>query len=392
MNGEISVESEQGKGSVFTVSLPQGIVDDGVLGKAIVENLMLFRLGKMSQMKKAPQVVREYMPYGKVLIVDDVETNLYVAKGLMSPYGLTIDTAESGFEAIEKIKSGTSYDIIFMDHFMPKMDGIEAAKRIRDLGYKQPIIALTANALTGQTEVFLANGFDGFISKPIDIHQLNAVLNKLVRDRYPAETVEAARQNNNMKKSVNPRQPANTELIKIFTRDAEKAFTVLGTIFEKLNNYGEEDIQSYIINVHAMKSALANIGESELSAFAAKLEKAGRERDIALLSEETPAFLTALRTVIEKNKLIKDNIDNEDADQNRYDDIVYLHEKLAVIKEACAEQDKKTAKDTLSLLRQKNWPQSITELLDSIAEHLLHSEFTEAANLAEDCINRNNFN
>jgi len=392
MNGEISVESEQGKGSVFTVSLPQGIVDDGVLGKAIVENLMLFRLGKMSQMKKAPQVVREYMPYGKVLIVDDVETNLYVAKGLMSPYGLTIDTAESGFEAIEKIKSGTSYDIIFMDHFMPKMDGIEAAKRIRDLGYKQPIIALTANALTGQTEVFLANGFDGFISKPIDIHQLNAVLNKLVRDRYPAEIVEAARQNNNMKKNVNPRQPANTELIKIFTRDAEKAFTVLGTIFEKLNNYGEEDIQSYIINVHAMKSALANIGESELSAFAAKLEKAGRERDIALLSEETPAFLTALRTVIEKNKLIKDNIDNEDADQNRYDDIVYLHEKLAVIKEACAEQDKKTAKDTLSLLRQKNWPQSITELLDSIAEHLLHSEFTEAANLAEDCINRNNFN
>jgi PAS domain S-box-containing protein len=391
MNGEISVESEQGKGSVFTVRLPQGIVDNGVLGKAMVENLMLFRLGKMSQMKKAPQVVREYMPYGKVLIVDDVETNLYVAKGLMSPYGLTIDTAESGFEAIEKIKVGASYDIIFMDHFMPKMDGIEAAKKIRDLGYTQPIIALTANALTGQAEVFMENGFDGFISKPIDIHQLNAVLNKLVRDRYPVETVEAARQKNNMRKSSN--QPSvNKELTKIFIRDAEKAFALLGTIFEKLNNYGEEDIQLYIINVHAIKSALANIGETGLSALAAKLEKAGRERDITLLSEETPAFLTALRTVIEKNKLIRDKIDNKDADQDRYDDLVYLHEKLAVIKEACTEQDKKTAKDTLSLLRQKSWPQSIMELLETMAEHLLHSEFTEVANLAQDYSNRNNFN
>jgi PAS domain S-box-containing protein len=391
MNGEIFVESEKDKGSVFTVRLPQGIVDNGVLGKAVVENLMLFRLGKMSQMKKAPQVVREYMSYGKVLIVDDVESNLYVAKGLMAPYGLTIDTAESGFEAIEKIKNGASYDIIFMDHFMPKMDGIEAAKKIRDLGYTKPIIALTANALTGQTEVFMAKGFDGFISKPIDIHQLNAILNKLVRDKYPEEIVEAARQKNNLGKSSG--QPfVNNELTKIFIRDAEKAVSVLETIHKKQSDYGDEDIQMYIINVHAMKSALANIGESELSVFAAKLEKAGRGRDITLLSEETPVFLTALQSVIKKNKLIKDNIENEDTNKNKYDDIVYLHEKLTVIKEACAEQDKKTAKDTLSLLRQKSWSFSVTELLDSIDEHLLHSEFTEVANIAKDYNNRNNVN
>jgi len=146
MDGEILVESEQGKGSTFTVRLPQGIVDNGVFGKDVVDNLMQFRLGRMSQIKKAPQVVREYMPYGKVLIVDDVETNLYVAKGLLSPYGLSIDTAGSGFEALEKINGGAKYDVIFMDHFMPKMDGIEAAKKIRELGYTQPIVALTANA------------------------------------------------------------------------------------------------------------------------------------------------------------------------------------------------------------------------------------------------------
>jgi PAS domain S-box-containing protein len=383
MNGEISVESEQGKGSVFTVRLPQGIVDGGVLGKAIVENLMQFRLGKMSQMKKAPQVVREYMPYGKVLVVDDLETNLYVANGLMSPYGLTIDTAVSGFEAIEKIKNGASYDIIFMDHFMPKMDGIEAAKKIRDLGYKQPIIALTANALTGQTEVFLANGFDGYISKPIDIHQLNAVLNKLVRDRHPEETVEAVRrQKSGIEKSA--AEQVNQELAKIFMRDAKKAIAVLETIHA--NNYRRvDDMQMYIINVHAMKSALANIGEEELSAFARKLEEAGRERDITRITEETPEFLSALRAVIEKNKLTKDG--NENADNIPYDDMVYLSEKLTEIKKACAEQDKKTAKDTLSHLREKKWPQPVAELLEKMAEHLLHSEFAESAKMAEDYIN-----
>jgi len=388
MNGEISVESEPGKGSKFTVRLPQKIVDAGILGKTIVENLMQFRLGKMSQMKKAPQVMREYMPYGKVLIVDDVETNLYVAKGLMSPYGLSIDTAGSGFEAIEKIKNGAVYDIIFMDHFMPKMDGIEAEKNLRDLGYKKPIVALTANALAGQTEVFLASGFDGFISKPIDIHQLNAVLNKLIRDKYPAETIEAAwRKKNEMEKSSVPQSSFNKELARIFTRDAEKTFAILGAI-DKRNEYGDDDIHSYMINVHAMKSALANIGETELSAFAAKLEEAARQQDIPLVSKETSAFLSALRMVIEKNRLIKDGADNENTDIISDDDMAYLREKLTVIKDACAEYDKKTAKDALSNLRQKTWPRSVTEMLEKMAEHLLHSEFTEAAKEAEDYINR----
>ena len=385
MNGGIFVGSEQGKGSVFTVRLPQRIVDAGVLGKSIVENLMQFRMGKMSHMKKAPQVVREYMPYGKVLVVDDVETNLYVAKGLMSPYGLTIDTAGSGFEAIEKIKSGAVYDIIFMDHFMPKMDGMEAAKNIRGLGYTKPIVALTANALTGQTEIFMANGFDGFISKPIDIHQLNSVMNKFVRDKYPDEVVEAARliKSNMEKKSGRPASE-NPELAKIFIRDAEKAAGILETMHKKQSDYGDEDIQLYVINVHAMKSALANVGETELSAFASKLEEAGRKRDITLISEETPEFLSGLRAVIEKNRLIMDNIYKKDADKAVYEDTAYLKEKLTVIKEACAEYDKKTAKDTLSLLRQKIWPPPIMELLETIAEHLLHGEFAEAAKLAED--------
>jgi CheY-like chemotaxis protein len=133
------------------------------------------------------------MPYGKVLVVDDMEPNLYVTNMILAPYGLKISTAKSGKEAIEKINKGRVYDVIFMDHYMPEMDGMETTKVIRGLGYKNPIVALTANALVGQAKIFLENGFNGFLTKPIDTRQLNATLNKFVRDSYPIEVVEAAR-------------------------------------------------------------------------------------------------------------------------------------------------------------------------------------------------------
>jgi len=391
MNGVISVESNPGKGSVFTVKLPQGTVDGAdILGKELAENLKQFRLGRAAQMKKAPQIIREYMPYGRVLVVDDVETNLYVAKGLLAPYGLSVETATSGFETVEKIKDGAVYDVIFMDHFMPEMDGIETTKKLRELGYTQPVVALTANALAGQAEIFQANGFDDFISKPIDIRQLNAALNRLIRDKYPVETIETARR---LKETLDKnsadgniaagasQSSVNPDLAKVFTRDAEKAAAILEAIQKKEGDYGDEDIQAYIINVHAMKSALANIGETELSGAALKLEQAGRARDTAVMTNETPAFLDSLRAVIQKVKP-KEAEGGKAADTN--DDRSYLLGKLAVLQEACAEYNKKAAKAVVAELRQKTWSHSANELLDAIAEHLLHSEFTEAADLAKD--------
>jgi signal transduction histidine kinase/CheY-like chemotaxis protein len=384
MDGEISVESEPGKGSVFTVRLPQGIIGAGTLGSEVVENLKQFRVDRTGQNKKGPRIVREYMPYGRILIVDDVETNLYVAKGLLAPYGLSVETALSGFEAVEKIKKGSTFDIIFLDHYMPKMDGIETAKIIRSLGYTNPIIALTANALIGQAEIFMENGFDGFISKPIDIRQLNASLNKLIRDKYPLEVVEKARQQAlrlSMDKyaAMEAQQASGPELAAIFVRDAEKALARL----EAINAYAyrrTDDIRSYVIDVHAMKSALANIGETELSALALKLEQAGRVEDIPVLQSVTPAFLEALREVIKKNKP-KENesgiitVDSEN--------LAYLAEKLTVIRTACENYDDATANTALYELRKKEWPEPTKDLLDTIAMHLLHSDFEEAAKLAE---------
>jgi len=183
MGGKIDVDSTPGKGSVFTVRLPQKNAGTGVLGKELAENIQKFRFTKATQVRKA-QIVRTPMPYGSVLIVDDTKTNLDVAKLILSPYGLKIETANSGLEAINKIKDGKKYDIVFMDHMMPEMDGVEAVKIMRELGYKDPIVALTANAIVGQADMFLKNGFDEYISKPIDIRQLNAILNKMIRDKY----------------------------------------------------------------------------------------------------------------------------------------------------------------------------------------------------------------
>jgi PAS domain S-box-containing protein len=382
MNGEISVESELGKGSVFTVKLPQKIIGSGVLSREAAENLKQFRLDRGEHYKKNTNIVREYMPYGRVLIVDDVETNLYVAKGLLAPYGLTIETVTSGFEAIEKIKGGASYDIIFMDHIMPEMDGLEAVKIIRCLGYERPIIALTANAIAGQAEMFMANGLDGFVSKPIDIRQLNATLNKLIRDKYPAEVVEAARKQDRSQYYHDDGAPQNTKnskLAGIFAGDAEKALAVLEGVHQS-KYHSANDLKLYIVYAHAMKSALLSIGEQELSGFALKLEDAAQKHDITVLSEETPVFLSALRAVIEKYKPQKtDNADIEINDE----DMRQLQEKLAVIKTACLQYDSITVKAELAALRQKAWPRLISELLETIAKHLLHSEFAEAADIAD---------
>jgi len=275
---------------------------------------------------------------------------------------------------------------------MPGMDGIETAKIIRSLGYTKPIVALTANVITGQAEMFFANGFDDFISKPIDIRQLDVVLNKHIRDKYPEETIEIARKIKEKMEKRTGKQSLKPELAKIFTRDAQKATGVLESIYKKQNNCKDEDFQSYVINVHAMKSALANIGEAELSSVAHKLEEAGREKNIYEIIKETPAFLSALRGVIEKINPKKDDGDNAVMGDIMGEDREFLLEKLSLIREACAENSKKAAKDALSQLRQKKWPHSIMEIMDTIAEYLLHSDFSEAAKLAEDYIRTHKIN
>jgi PAS domain S-box-containing protein len=382
MNGGISVESEPDKGSVFAVRLPQRRIGSGILGKETAEKLEKFEMSGSGLLTET-KVVYESMSYGSVLIVDDVESNLYVAKGLLAVYDLSIDTAVSGFEAINKIKNGKVYDILFMDHMMPKMDGIEATQKIRGLGYTAPIVALTANAIVGQSDIFLQNGFDAFIPKPIDVRQLNVLLKKFIRDKQPPEVIAAAnRQKGAYAHDEGVAVPISSKLAETFIKDASKSIKTLEGIYEKRDAYDDEDIRLYTINVHAMKSALLNVGEKELSELAFKLEQSGRAKDTAVMTSETPGFLDKLRATIERFTS-KQEDDGKTADE----DTGYLREKLLMIIQACEGYERKIAKDAIVELRQKEWSRATREMLGTMAENLLNGDFEEVANIAKKVIN-----
>jgi PAS domain S-box-containing protein len=301
MDGEIDVTSTYGTGSSFTVRIPQVTVDGEVLGSEVADNLKYFRVNNFAH-SKISQVIRDVMPYGKVLVVDDVDTNLYVASGLMKPYELRIDTATSGHEAVEKVNSGKVYDIIFMDHMMPGMDGVETTKKLRESGYSEPIVALSANAVAGQAEIFLNNGFDDFISKPVDVRQLNIILNKFVRDKQPPEVIEAAhRIKTDTTDTYDFLSKVDSELLKSFVKDAHKAISVIKELYNR-NEFdsSEADILRFTTHAHGIKSSLWNIGEKELSKEAAKLEHEGREKNTDLIISSIPAFLSELTELSDK--------------------------------------------------------------------------------------------
>jgi CheY-like chemotaxis protein len=218
------------------------------------------------------------------------------------PYELKITSASSGYSAIENIKNGNVYDIIFMDHMMPEMDGIETTKRIRELGYSHPIVALTANAVSGQADIFLKNGFDDFISKPIDLRQMNMLLNKMIRDKQPPEVIEAARKESAARKELNilPQNKDDPEFVKVFTREAGKSLATLEELVKNDSWYHhEDDMRVYIIHIHTIKTSLANIGKLDLSAVALKLEQAARNKITEIILSETPLFFQSIRDFLE---------------------------------------------------------------------------------------------
>ena len=367
MEGTIGVESEYGKGSTFTVTIKQKIADRDVIGEELAQRLKNFNFADVKR-HAGLQILCDPMPYGKVLIVDDVETNLYVAEGLMSPYALQIDTAISGYAAIEKVESGMVYDVIFMDHMMPDMDCMETTAKLRKMGYKGAIIALTANALAGNELLFKQGGFDDFISKPIDIRFLNSLLNKYVRDKHQKET----------EKRKSPAQLVlqdkiiDPKLLEIFSKDAENAIITISKI--DTANIDDGDIKLYTTTVHAMKSALAIVGEKEKSAAAMALEEAGKQSDKEFIAANTGNFVKSLEELIIKFSP-KDLVKNDDAQQ---EDTAFLLEQLKIIRSACKNYDDAVIYSSLDLLQEKNWKLQTSDKLDLIRKTLyLHSDFDD---------------
>ena len=369
MGGTIQAESEYGKGSVFFVEVKQGFVECEEIGFELAEKLNNFTYTVEKHPASQQFINRSLMPYGKILVVDDVETNLYVAEGLLAPYKLTVETASSGLATLDKIAQGQTYDIIFMDHMMPKMDGIETTQRLRSNGYKGVIVALTANALTGNDEMFRKHGFDGFISKPIDMRQLNAVLNTFVRDKHPIE----AKSVEQLPSEVTT-QTVSPKLLEIFCRDAKKAVI---TLKEALKN---GDIKLFTTTAHAMKSALANVAEYDASKTASSLEEAGLKDDMAFISANIGHFIKTLNMLIKRITSLEPT---EYTDVDMIEDTAYLAAQLKLIESACEEYDDGLAYATLDRLQEKQWNKETADLLGKIRDRLFFdSDFEGAAQLS----------
>jgi len=283
MGGNISVQSEYGKGSTFIVKLPQKI-----------RSHELFYTTKKNSI-----TVKFNAPKARVLVVDDIDTNLKVAKGLLQPYKMQIDLCLSGAEAIKMVKAN-SYDIIFMDYMMPEMDGIEATKHIKKMYANLPVIALTANAISGTKEMFLSNGLDDYLSKPIDTIKLNSILEKWL----PEEKQEKLRRTARIE-SLN----TNLEILDTFRKDGLKKIKEIKECLET------ENYNLYTIHVHALKSASASIGALDVSETAKSLEMAGKRGDYTYIKQHTPEFLTALEALISNiNATLLANKKNEQKD------------------------------------------------------------------------------
>jgi PAS domain S-box-containing protein len=187
MDGEISVESEYGKGTLFRVRIRQGFVTDKLLGRETAENLCNLRYSDRKRQAQR-KLLRSDLSYAKVLVVDDFPANLEVAAGMLRKYKMQVDCVTSGQGSVDLIAAGVPvYDAIFMDHMMPGMDGIEAVQAIRALGTeyakKVPIIALTANVVAGNEQMFLDNGFNAFLPKPFNVMLLDSVIKQWVRQK-----------------------------------------------------------------------------------------------------------------------------------------------------------------------------------------------------------------
>lgn len=331
MGGTIEVKSEYGKGSVFTVRIRQGIVDKRPIGRKTAKNLRLGRFMKKS-MDRNRNLIRSYMPYGRILIVDDVGTNLDVVRGLMLPYGLAIDCASGGREAIEKIRAlgngskkkknkEKKYDLIFMDHMMPEMDGIEAVRIIRnELGSEYardvPIIALTANALKGNEEMFLAHGFNGYITKPIDIFQLDAVLNTWVRNKQTRETLEQAELQRAVRaenrETASPGFFDGLAIKGIDLAAGRERYATDGifleiirsycihtpALLEKIRCFPGDNPDQYTITVHGLKGSSYSICANEAGDYAAALEIAARAKDVETIRAKNGGFIKTVETLL----------------------------------------------------------------------------------------------
>lgn len=302
MHGELQVESEYGKGTKFTISIDQKVVDQRTIKEAPVTR------ESIQETDTRMFTCEEY----RILVVDDNVINRKVAIAMVEAYGCQVDEADSGSKAIALAKNN-KYDIILMDHMMPEMDGIEATHLIRsecgECGRMAVIIALTANAIEGAREMYLGNGFQDFLSKPFERIQLHEIMNKWIPERKKKyldvqveeekvsedEMAEVFMNGVNVRNAVKCRNGGMDdylELLNLFYMDGKQKKVRLQQLIDA------DDLYNYGIEVHALKSAAANVGADRLSDMAKEHELAAKEENGNFIKENVRNLLSVYEDIL----------------------------------------------------------------------------------------------
>jgi len=399
MDGRITVESEYGKGSIFTVRLMQKHATDATIGPEIIASLKNFHYSEEKR-RKFGALTRISLPYARVLLVDDVVTNLDVAKGLMKPYQMQIDCVTGGWEAVEAMHNeNIRYNAIFMDHMMPGMDGIEATRLIREIGtdYAKniPIIALTANAIVGNEKMFLDKGFQAFVSKPIEIARLDAVIREWVRDKEQEKLYSRP----DVQESPDATKMKDINLIsfdkKIHGLNAEKGLKRfngdIDAYFNVLNSYAkntpslleaaekasinQRSLSNYETIIHGIKGSSRGICADEVADLAETLENAAHEGNYGYINTFNGNFIEITRKLISDIEKTLEGIHavNFKPKKEKPD-----KETLVKLHDACISYDMNSVDTAISELEAYEY-ESDSELIAWLRKNVEQTNFDEIA-------------
>ncbi|MBO4915433.1 MAG: response regulator [Oscillospiraceae bacterium] len=394
MGSKLEVESVYGKGSKFFFDLRQGIVDPTPIGN-YAESLK-------ADVKRYHHEGAFIAPDARVLVVDDNDMNRKVFKSLLKVTQVQISEASSGMEALE-LAANEHFDMVFMDHMMPEMDGVEAMHRMREIeDYdKIPILALTANAVTGARESYIEEGFDGFLPKPIVSDKLEhslweflpqEMLKPFEHREGDAETAAAAAVPEDLP-SVDGldwnyawMHLPERELLETTIREFRDVIPLqadkLDRMWRKIEDSGGDDAMSaYRIQVHGMKSAAATIGIVPLAGMAKMLEFAARDSDRGKITRLHDVFISEWRSYSEKLKGIFGNDEAENGEGREPADLDMLLAMFSMLRASLEDFDIDTADETMKKLRSYSYPPEAEQLIPLLAAAVADID-EEAANEA----------
>jgi len=386
MDGKINVESDQGKGSKFSFRIRQGFVEETVLGKDVSDKLRNFCY--IDDKRLATQkLVRINLSYARVLVVDDMQTNLDVASGLLCKYHMQVDCLTNGQSAVDRIKSGIPvYNAIFMDHMMPGMDGIETADKIRAIGTEYakniPIIALTANAIQGTEKMFFEHNFQAFVTKPIDVMELDAALRKWVRDKIHDDAPVTDDFSSEKEIVIDIPGVDSKKGLALYADDTgiylpllRSYITNTPNTLEKLKNVTAENLSDYVISVHGLKGTSAGIGAEDIRAQALELENLSRAGDLQGVLARNGKLIADTEVIVANVKAWLDKNDVKEAKPRlKAPD----RELLAKLRAACESYDMDGIEEIMAKLESADYEEE-TDLIKWMREKIDISKMGEVA-------------